>query len=133
MAFVLGKGEERLARGEHHLDAITLALEDHPVAPGMNGLCRQAWSAMMEETIRETLARQGYLPRVRRHIHSAYSTDHIQAMEEALGWNHGSPCGSAMRRLADTYAAYAAVIRETTGDPVPIEQMVDTMLVMVVG
>lgn len=86
LAFVLAKAEERLARGEHRMDVITLALEDHPVPEGLKSTCRGVWYAMTGETIRETLGRHKYLTRVRRHIHTFYGSDHIDALEEALGW-----------------------------------------------
>jgi len=88
---------------------------------------------MTEETIRETLIRLQLMKRVHRYMRSTFATDHVGAMNEAFGWTNDSPCGSAMRSLIDTYAAYASVIHRATGDPVPIEQMVDTLLVMVVG
>ena len=87
---------------------------------------------MNEETIRQTLTRLGYLAPVLRELRRR-DRAHQRALHEALGWTPSRPCGLHMRRLVDRYHAYASAVFAVTEEPVPVDQLVDTLLVLVAG
>lgn len=85
------------------------------------------------ETIRGLLTRRGQLDRAMEYLHGSYPRHHVERLEQALGWMTDCECGAAMRRLVDAHHAYAGIIGEITGDLVPVDQLVENLLVLVVG
>lgn len=87
------------------------------------------------ESIRDTLARYGYLDEVLEDVRSAYASEpwHAASLTEALEWTPADGCGRDMRRLVDAFHRYATIVRETRGHRVAVRDLVACLLTQVVG
>lgn len=87
------------------------------------------------ESIRETLARYGYLDEVMADMREAYAFApcHVASLTKALEWTPADGCGGAMRRIIDSFHRYATLVRETMDHRVNVRDLVQCLLVMVVG
>ena len=83
------------------------------------------------ETLRDTLERLGHLPFVRARL--VYYPDHREDFEDALTWTPENIAGAEMRLAIDAYDAFARVVAENTGDRVPVDDLVTTLMVIAFG
>ena len=83
------------------------------------------------ETLRDTLERLGHLPFVRARL--VYYPDHREDFEDALTWTPESMAGAEMRHAIDAYDGFARVVAENTGDRVPVDDLVATLMVIAFG
>lgn len=83
------------------------------------------------ETLRATLERLGYADAIRARL--AYYPEHADAFEATLAWTPASVAGAHMRRVIDAYDAFARLVRETTRDPVPVDDLLETLMVIALG
>lgn len=87
------------------------------------------------ESIRETLARYGYLDEVIGDMREAYASEpwHVASLTEALDWTPADGCGKDMRRIVDSFHRYATLVRDIRGHRVDVRDLVQSLLVLVVG
>ncbi|MCB9718861.1 MAG: hypothetical protein H6712_33765 [Myxococcales bacterium] len=77
------------------------------------------------------MERLGHLPFVRARL--VYYPDHREDFEDALTWTPENIAGAEMRLAIDAYDAFARVVAENTGDRVPVDDLVATLMVIAFG
>lgn len=90
---------------------------------------------LKQETVREALARYGYLDEVMANMRDAFTSapNDVTLLTEALDWTPTGARGRALRRVLDAFHRYAALVLETKNHRIDVRDLVQCMLVMVVG
>lgn len=142
VALVLGRAESRLTWGSFEHAAITQGLREHPVGPRLAEACRTLWRIMLEgdpqdrapETLRDTLTRLGYLDPVLVRLRELArdDPDDAHALRSALDQTPDSGRAADLRLMIDAFHAYAAMFRDATDACIPVDELVDALISMVV-
>ncbi len=89
---------------------------------------------LKRETVREVLTRLGYLHDVMADACREFADqpDHLVAFIQSLEWPTHEGFGQEMRRMIEVFDAFARMVRDATGEPVIVGDLVEALITKVV-